>query len=62
MLVLKMTGAVCEVRTNICLMLESVHASQGVNSEVATATYEFHYSPIISTCLIAIVCLSITHS
>ena len=31
----------------------------GVNSEVATATYEFHYSPITSTCLVTIVCLSI---
>ena len=28
MLVLKMTGAVCEVRTNICLTLESMHAGQ----------------------------------
>ena len=34
----------------------------GVNSEVATATHEFHCSPTTSTCLIAIACLSITHS
>ena len=34
----------------------------GVNSEVATATYEFHYSPTTSTCLVAIVCLPLlTH-
>ena len=33
MLVLKMTGAVCEVKTKICVMLESMQVSS-VNSEV----------------------------
>ena len=33
MLVLKMTGAVCEVKTKVCVMLEFMQVSS-VNSEV----------------------------
>ena len=47
-----------------CLMLESMHAGQWCQlwGAIHVAAYEFHYSPTTSTCLIAIVCLSITHS
>ena len=42
-----------------------IHACRSVVSALRllyTATYEFHYSPTTSTCLVAIVCLPLLNS